>query len=147
MHIFAYGLFSDVWAPVLEAIINISLSILLGYYFGITGIVSGALISLILVVFLWKPYFVFRRALKLSIIVYVKMYLKHILAVAISYSITVSLISFFSIHADRNFLHWIISAIVNMSIFGIVLLVLLYILTSGMRDFTGRFIRIVQKKY
>ena len=146
-YISAYGLFSDVWAPVLEAIVNISLSILLGYYWGITGIVSGVLISLILVVFLWKPYFVFRKALKISIIVYVKMYLKHIMAFVISYAITVFLISFFSIHADRNFLHWIISAIVNMSIFGIVLLLLLYILTSGMRDFTCRIIRIVQKKY
>lgn len=145
-YISAYGLFSDVWAPVLEAIINISLSILLGYYFGITGIVSGVLISLILVVFLWKPYFVFRRAFKMSIIVYIKMYLKHILAFCISYAVATFLISFFSLHVDRDFLNWIIAAIINMAIFGFLLLISLYTLTSGMRDFVNRFIRIVYRK-
>ena len=51
-YINAYGLFSDIWAPVIEASVNVGLSIILGYSFGLHGVLSGVLISLFLVVFL-----------------------------------------------------------------------------------------------
>ncbi|AWX13210.1 sugar transporter [Mergibacter septicus] len=51
------GLFHDIWAPITEASINLSLSFLLGYFFGVNGILIGTLISFILIVVLWKPFF------------------------------------------------------------------------------------------
>ena len=42
----AYGLFQDIWAPIAEAILNIGLSVLFGYWWGIPGILCGVLISL-----------------------------------------------------------------------------------------------------
>lgn len=57
--IYAYGLFHDIWAPVLKVFLNIGMSILLGYYFGIAGIISGATISLIIIYHIWKPYFLY----------------------------------------------------------------------------------------
>ena len=36
--IVAYGLFQDVYAPVVEAILNLGLSVVLGYYYGLAGI-------------------------------------------------------------------------------------------------------------
>lgn len=57
----AYGLFQDIWAPIIEAILNIGLSILLGYFFGLSGILAGVLISLLIVVCCWKPYFLYKR--------------------------------------------------------------------------------------
>ena len=59
----AYGLFSDVWAPIVEATLNIGLSITLGIFFGINGILCGVLISLIVIILGWKPLFLFRRGL------------------------------------------------------------------------------------
>lgn len=60
----AYGLFYDIWSPVVEAAINIGLSITLGIFFGLNGILCGVLISLLAVVSGWKPYFLFTRGLK-----------------------------------------------------------------------------------
>ncbi len=60
----AHGLFADVWAPVIEAALNLGLSIFLGLRFGLPGILWGALISLIIIVGCWQPYYVFTRGMK-----------------------------------------------------------------------------------
>lgn len=57
----AYGLYQDIWAPIIKLIINISLSIILGLLFGIGGVIIGVTISLILVYGIWKPYFLYTR--------------------------------------------------------------------------------------
>lgn len=73
----AYGLFSDIFAPIIEAVLNIGLSILFGYYYGLNGILCGVLISLILVVGCWKPYFLYSRGFKVSVLKYIKLFLKN----------------------------------------------------------------------
>lgn len=55
--LFAYGLFQDVWAPMMEAALNLGLSVVLGYFWGLSGILSGVIISLLLIVCGWKPIF------------------------------------------------------------------------------------------
>lgn len=74
----AYGLFQDVWAPITEAILNLGLSILLGYFFGLTGILSGALISLLLIVCGWKPYFLYKCGFMESVGEYILQYIKYV---------------------------------------------------------------------
>ena len=74
----AYGLYDDIWAPVVESVINIGLSILLGYFWGLNGILLGVLISLLLVIVLWKPYWLFRRGFKIKTHKYFIFYLSHI---------------------------------------------------------------------
>lgn len=59
----AYGLYQDVWAPFVELSLNLGLSILLGMQFGIAGIWSGIIISQIVIVYLWKPYFLYQQGL------------------------------------------------------------------------------------
>lgn len=82
-YINAYGFYSDIYAPVIEATLNISLSILLGYFFGLNGILLGVLISLVIVIFGWKPIFLFCVNLKCGYARYVRNYLKHLLLTAI----------------------------------------------------------------
>lgn len=59
-----YGLFQDIWAPAVEAVINLSLAVLLGYLFDITGVLLGGLASTLVVVCGWKPYFLYTRGFK-----------------------------------------------------------------------------------
>lgn len=75
----AYGLFGDIWAPVVEASINIGLSIMLGYFFGLNGILTGVLISSLIVIFFWKPYWLFSRGFGLSIMKYITFYTNHLI--------------------------------------------------------------------
>ena len=72
----AYGLYQDIWAPIVEAMLNLGLSILLGYYYGLTGILSGVLISSLVIVYSWKPYFLYKKGFKENMVEYVLRYLK-----------------------------------------------------------------------
>ncbi len=65
--IFGYGLFYDVWAPLAEALIYVIVALVGGYFFGLKGVLCAGIISLIVIVELWKPYFLFRSGLKVSV--------------------------------------------------------------------------------
>ncbi|OAI02387.1 hypothetical protein A1353_16485 [Methylomonas methanica] len=57
----ACGLFKDVWAPIAEALLNISVAIVAGNLFGIVGIPLGMLLSTLLIIGIWKPVFLYRE--------------------------------------------------------------------------------------
>ncbi|WP_407084741.1 hypothetical protein [Pluralibacter gergoviae] len=58
------GYMSDVGLPLLEALINILLSIILVHYIGIDGVIIGTLVSNIIVVLILKPIYLYKKALK-----------------------------------------------------------------------------------
>lgn len=68
----SYGLYGDVWAAWAEGIINILVTITIAINWGIIGILSGKIISLFLIVVLWKPYYLFSQGFKESITLYWK---------------------------------------------------------------------------
>ena len=72
----AYGLFQDIWAPVLESISSIVFSVLFGYSWGISGIFLGILLSQLAIVNSWKPYFLYKCAFHEDISGYVVLYTK-----------------------------------------------------------------------
>lgn len=57
-----HGIFHDVWAPWIEAILNLGISIVGGYYLGVVGVLLGTLVSTLLIAMLWKPYLLFNEA-------------------------------------------------------------------------------------
>lgn len=67
---YAHGLYADVWSAWAELIINVSVTIICGLKWGIIGILLGKLASLIPIVGLWKPYYLFTAGLKESVWVY-----------------------------------------------------------------------------
>lgn len=68
----SYGLYDDVWAAWAEGIINITVTILIAPTYGIIGILIGKIVSLLVIVVLWKPYYLYSRGFKDSIIDYWK---------------------------------------------------------------------------
>ncbi len=68
----SYGLYGDTWAAWAELIINISVTIFTAFYWGIIGILLGKIVSLFLIIVLWKPYYLFNRGFNLPISTYWK---------------------------------------------------------------------------
>lgn len=63
----AHGILADIWSSIGEVIVNISLSLLLGYYWGLDGILIGVMASLFIFIFCWKPYYLLVRNLKVGL--------------------------------------------------------------------------------
>ncbi len=57
--LFGYGLFWDVWAPVVESVVSIAVAIAGGFFWGLPGVLSGSIVSLILIVCIWKPFLLY----------------------------------------------------------------------------------------
>lgn len=61
---YAHGLYADVWSAWAELIINVSVTIVCGLQWGIIGILLGKIASLIPIVVIWKPYYLFSAGFK-----------------------------------------------------------------------------------
>lgn len=140
----AYGLFQDIWAPVIEAILNIGLSVLLGYWWGIPGILCGVLISLILIVFTWKPIFLFRKGFRSSVINYIYLYIKSIIALLITTITALYISNYISINPASSYINFLLYAILTGGLYFMLLLMLLYLFNKGTRDFIKRITLIIK---
>lgn len=70
------GLFKyDKWKAVAEAVINLAVSLVLGYFYGVIGIFLGTLISTMLTSFWVEPYMLYKHRLKYSCFTYFVRYI------------------------------------------------------------------------
>lgn len=75
--LYAHGLFYDVWAPFIEAVICLGISIGAGIKWGLFGVLLGPMISTLLINVGWKSYFLFAKGLKLPWLRFWLFYGKH----------------------------------------------------------------------
>lgn len=91
----SYGLYGDVWAAWAEGIINIAVTIIVALKWGIVGILLGKIVSLFVIVVIWKPYYLFSQGFKEPITTYwkgiIRYYLSFILAFAFMLFVTISI--------------------------------------------------------
>ena len=133
-----YGLFKDIWAPVAEAAINICASIAGGALWGLNGILGGAILSMLLIIFLWKPYFLFSQGMKCSIIHYVSLYAKCMVAGGIMIIIALSVKQFLPIDPSTTVSNFIIVCCLVALAAGCFGFLTEYLLCAGMRQFSKR---------
>lgn len=136
---FGYGLFADVWAPVAESVICISVAFIGGSLWGLPGVLLGSVVSLLLIVVMWKPYYLYRSGFKMPYHRYVVGYLKHLALVALP-----GVALHFLLPADMfdpmaSFANWIWYTIVIVGLYSVVTFMLMYALCPAMRTFVGRF--------
>lgn len=141
----AYGLFNDIWSPVVESLLNLVLSIVLGSIWGLKGVLMGILISLILVIFCWKQYFLFKKGFKENLLICVKLYVKHILIAAAAFPIISFVYERLIPSQVDGMFSWVIHAFAYASVAVIILGVLMLLFTSGMRAFARRVQYILKK--
>ena len=144
-YISAHGMFQDVWAPITEAILNLGCSILLGYYFGINGVLLGSIISLVIIVLCWKPYFLFTKGLKEPITKYIKIFVSNVLILTL---IVVAIYIFdfrgINISIGGRYLNFILNSAISFAVISIVIFSFQYAISQGMRDFTNRIKRLIK---
>lgn len=139
----AYGLFSDIWAPLTEALVNIGLSIVLGKLWGLKGVLSGVLISTFLIIFCWKQYYLYRDGFRTSFAGCIKLYIIHIIPAAIAFPIISGLYDIIIQREITGMVSWFGHACIYAGLSAIVLGLLLSVFTPGMRMFLQRMRRII----
>lgn len=138
-----YGLFSDVWSPFAEAVILIVVAILGGSLWGLEGTLLGSIVSTLIIIYIWKPYFLFSRGFKLSVLVYWRELCKYIISIVVSFYLSNQLIwhvpAKLSIYT--NWFDWVLFAALVSIMFLVVSFCCLLIMTRGTRCLVLRIIK------
>lgn len=116
----ACGLFvRDKARPVIEAILNLIISIVALKIMGIGGIFLGTILSSILTVFWREPLLLYKYAFEKSVVDYWKEYIKSAVVVVISFLI-VSMFVDRMLLVNGNLLLWILKALICIAVFFII---------------------------
>ena len=146
-YINGFGLFQDVWAPVVEGFINIVGAIAFGYLLGFKGVLLGNILSQLIIILMWKPYFLFTKGIKADAKTYfIPVIARHLLllldiillSILFSYIIPES----FSSYLEFMLYALLVGAIISIVIFGEFL-----IFSQGIRDFATRLVSIARGRY
>lgn len=144
-YITACGFFSDVWSPIIEMSLNIGLSILLGSFFGLNGILSGVLISLIAVIVCWKPIFLFAVKLKYGFRRYAKIFVLHFFCSVFAAIPTYIILQSLPVEPQRGIWEFLIYGMTGGMVYFGLLAVLLYANKSGFYFLCQRFYKFYTK--
>lgn len=136
----AYGRFEDIWAPVIEATINLGGSILLGYFFGLTGIFIGILLSLLIIVVGWKGYFLASSELHIPSYLPTLKYLLYTTYFAVIGWGLYFLFNALQIGNGNGIFQWLWYASLKVGTFALMSLLPLYLFDKNMKRLTARFI-------
>jgi hypothetical protein len=140
----AFQLFGDIWSPVVESILNLSCSFILGSIIGLNGILLGILISLLATGLFWKPYYLFSRGLKAPTRYYYYQWISHIMILIGTAYGALSLTDFFYI--DNGIVGIILCQSLIFICFVVISYVLLLLTTKSMRRFNNRILTIIHVK-
>lgn len=131
--IYAHGLYADTWSAWTELILNVSITIICGIPFGIVGILMGKIVSVVVIIVVWKPCYLFRRGLHHRIAEYWSGALRYYAVSGISFFVALWLSRRITIPTD-TFGTLILYAVVVVSIYIVINIPLLYFTCRGSHD-------------
>ena len=138
MYNHAYGLYADTWSAWTELILNISITVLLGFKYGIIGILYGKLISTGLIIIFWKPFYLFTSGLKLPTSVYWYGTLKFQIMIVLSFILGEIICDLSPIDPNNCISSLIIYCITTMAPFILILISGFYFFTPGTKQVISR---------
>ena len=139
--IYGYGLFYDTWAPIAESAIFLSGAICAGYFFGLNGVLFGGILSLMVIVWGWKPIFLYAKGFKTTIVTYWLNLLNYYIVTAAGMVLTYMLLGkALYIDPSKNVLNWCVYGLVSSFCFIAIYGSLLYIFIPGARRLASRMI-------
>ena len=142
----AYGLFQDIWSPIVESLLCLGLAVLGGQFWGLNGILGGYIIGEVMIVKIWKPIFLFRCGLQQPFWKYLWLNVKHILVGLLSLASIDVVSRFIPIDPAASFWTFFGYAVIIFFICLLLLFVLLYAFEKGMRGFVHRLLMLFRNK-
>ena len=130
----AFGLYGDVWSAWVELLLNISITIVAGIYYGIIGILLGKLVSLGFIVIWWKPYYLYTSGFKSSIAVYWSGAIRYYIIFGISFILGNKINQFIPINPNSCFFSWIQYCFISLVSYIVINIVLLFSFAKGSKD-------------
>lgn len=137
---YAYGLYADVWSAWAELTINISITIICGLKWGIIGILLGKITSLLLIVVIWKPCYLYHSGFKEPIFNYWKSVTRNYIVSLIAIIIPTCLTRLLPIDPYQNIGTWVLYALSGMAIYFVISIPSYCICVKGTKDCLHRFI-------
>lgn len=128
---FGAGFFDDIKAPILESIINLVTSIILGLKMGLNGVIIGTIISNVVVILIYKPILVFERCFDKNWKEYIKVYGNYLILIVISLLSCNFILKFVSLKNINLWSEWIIQGIV----IGSITFIVIFIIFLSNKDF------------
>lgn len=135
---YAHGLYADVWSAWAELIINVGVTIICGLQWGIIGILLGKLASLIPIVVIWKPYYLFTSGFKKSVRFYWQNVIRNYVISAFAIGSSLYLIQLVPISPYRTIWDWMTYSAVGMIIFLTIDLSATLLFAKGAKDCFNR---------
>ena len=142
---YAHGLYADVWSAWAELIINVSVTIICGLKWGIIGILLGKIASLIPIVVIWKPYYLFSSGFKESVWIYWKGVLRNYAISAFAIGTSLYFIQFVPISPYHTIGDWVAYSAIGIIIFLTIELSATLLFAKGAKDILYR-IKIIRKR-
>lgn len=143
--IYGYGLFWDVWSPIVRIVLLISVSIIGGTFWGLPGVLLGSILSQAVITCIWKTYLLFHWGFKESIWPYVFVVFRN-LTIVLFPIILFRFFDFSNLFVLDSLFHWFAFAIVLTGIYVILIYLLFLIFVPSMRSLTKKIVQNIYKK-
>lgn len=138
MYNHAHGLYADTWSAWVELVLNIGITVSVALNYGIIGILLGKIISVFVIVIIWKPYYLFSQGMKLPIHVYWNGTIRYYIIFALSFSTAWLISSVIAINPNDNYMTMILYGGIVVGTYLIVNTCLLYVWAKGTKDSLSR---------
>lgn len=142
---FAHGLYADVWAAWTELIINVTVTILCGLKWGIIGILIGKLASLVPIIVLWKPYYLFTSGFKKSVTIYWKGVMRNYIISFSTFTFATAILHYLPINPYTSIWYWMAYSAFGMITFLLINITATLLFAKGAKDSFNRIKSIISK--
>ncbi|MBO6240522.1 MAG: hypothetical protein J6O61_06720 [Butyrivibrio sp.] len=141
-----HGLFADTWSAWAELFMNVTITLIGGYLWGISGILLSKVITTSLIGLIWKPYYLFHSAFHLPYLKYWGGAIRNYIVSIFSFGTTHLILAIWDCHADEGYLQWIAYCAAGTFIYLIINFTLIYLFCKGAKDFFSRICNIIHFK-
>lgn len=134
----SFGHYADTWSAWVEGILNLSITIIVASQYGIIGILLGKIVSLLVIVVIWKPLYLFKDGFKIHYSIYWKNVLIYIAFLVISIGILYLALSIYPFATNTSWTKFILFSIYVSFIICITYGIQMYFFSNGLKGFILR---------